>query len=326
MKDKLISVIVPVFKVEKYLKKCVDSIINQTYKNLEIILVDDGSPDGSPQMCDEYMNIDSRIKVIHKKNGGLSSARNAGLRVANGEYIGFVDSDDYIAPNMYEKLFNCIIETHSDLVIGNYKFVDEAGLPIQQQTESPIKDELLTGYEALEKLNEDGWWYFITAWNKIYRKSIFDEIKFPEGKLHEDVFVAHEIFTRCEKIVTMQEILYLYVQRQGSIMSGVKSIKHLDEAEAFSNRCFFYEKNNLNELIPGSLNILYRSYNLYRSNVNIDNTMDKSRLKEIDKLFRKTYFKFSNQVSIKDYIKYLNPDIYFVYIRFMHKFHSLTNE
>ena len=322
MKENLISVIVPVYKVEKYLKKCVDSIINQTYRNLEIILVDDGSPDSCPQMCDEYLKIDSRIKVIHQENGGLSAARNAGIRISNGEYIGFVDSDDYIVPTMYEILFNNIVEKNSDLAICNYKFVDEDGLPIHQQTESPINDEILTGYETLEKLNENGWWYYITAWNKLYKRNIFDKIKFPEGKLHEDVFVAHEIFARCEKVVTMQEILYLYVQRQDSIMSGLKSIKHLDEAEAIASRCFFYEKNNLNELIPDSLKILYRSYNLYRYDVNIDNMSDKSRLKEIDKLFKKTYFYFSGTRSLKDFVKYANPNIYYKYRKLKQKLRS----
>ena len=127
MKDELITVIVPVYKVEKYLDRCVQSIVDQTYTNLEIILVDDGSPDNCPKMCDEWAKKDKRIKVIHKQNGGLSDARNAGLEKAKGKYVGFVDSDDYISPIMYEKLYKCIIDNQADMAMCGFSTVDEKG-------------------------------------------------------------------------------------------------------------------------------------------------------------------------------------------------------
>ena len=121
----LISIIVPIYKVEKYLKKCIQSIMNQTYLNFELILVDDGSPDDCPMICDNYAKLDNRIVVLHKQNGGLSDARNAGLDVARGEYIGFVDSDDFIANNMYEKLLSGLLAEDADMAVCNFSYVDE---------------------------------------------------------------------------------------------------------------------------------------------------------------------------------------------------------
>ena len=139
---KKISVIVPVYKVEAVLKKCLDSIITQTYENLEIILVDDGSPDISGKICDEYSKRDSRVKVIHKKNAGVAAARNSGLKVATGEYCTFVDSDDYVSPNIYQILLNSIVSSKSDVAICNIEYFDDNNIPIYK--ESPLKDEILT--------------------------------------------------------------------------------------------------------------------------------------------------------------------------------------
>ena len=152
--EDLISIIIPVYKVEKYIYKCIDSVLNQTYKNLEIILVDDGSPDKCPEICEEYAKKDNRIKIIHKKNGGLSDARNAGLKVATGKYIGFVDSDDYIEKDMYQVLYNNIIKTNSDISIVNLKEVKE-----NEIIENNVKDEQntieYTKLEGLKKLIEN---------------------------------------------------------------------------------------------------------------------------------------------------------------------------
>ena len=152
----MISVIVPVYKVEKYLRQCIESIQRQTYSDLEIILVDDGSPDGCPAICDEYARNDKRIKVLHQENGGLSVARNVGLDIAKGEYIAFVDSDDYIKENMYEMLYNKIVMEDADLIICSYDKVDENNNKIDNY--SPLQDEVLESYEALKKLPiKNGW-------------------------------------------------------------------------------------------------------------------------------------------------------------------------
>ena len=170
MQELLISVIVPVYKVEKYLNRCVNSIINQIYKNLEIILIDDGSPDKCPYICDEWSKRDSRIKVLHKQNGGLSDARNAGLKIATGEFIGFVDSDDWIAPEMYERLLTAIIKDQSDIAECNVKMVWKNNLQskmLLQQNNCVLKRD-----EAqLELLNESK--LKQPVWNKLYKGNTF---------------------------------------------------------------------------------------------------------------------------------------------------------
>ena len=178
----LISVIVPVYKVERYLCRCVDSIIAQTYTNLQIILVDDGSPDGSGAICDDYAAKDSRITVIHKKNGGLSDARNAGLVAACGSYIGFVDSDDYIAVDMYEKLYKAIVACNADMSVCNFRYVDENGNNIEERNNAlPVKDEVIDGITALTRTLDDKGWYYVTAWNRLYSRKLLQSIYFPDG-------------------------------------------------------------------------------------------------------------------------------------------------
>lgn len=245
-KDLIISVIVPVYNVEKYLRKCIDSILCQTYENLQIIFVDDGSTDGSATICDDYAAKDNRIEVIHKANGGLSSARNAGLDIARGDYISFVDSDDYIANDMIETAYNAITDKNADLCIFGTKWVSESGDIYRDVLPSPIKDEVLTKIQAFEKLTLDNYFYYVTAWNKLYKKSIFSSLRFPVGRLHEDEFTVHYIFNACEKIVSVKKELYFYVQRGNSIMHSQVSIKRLDGAYAFLDRSKFFKEKNLN--------------------------------------------------------------------------------
>ena len=231
-----ISVIVPVYKVEKYLRRCVDSIINQTYPELEIILVDDGSPDNCGKICDEYAAKDSRIKVIHKENGGLSDARNAGIDVSTGDYISFVDSDDHIALDMYEKMYNAIKKEDADISICSVANIDESGSRISMSYESPVKDGVLTVKEVLtEKLQGRTYWYWIVMWNKLYKKSLFSEIRFPYGKLNEDAFVIGRLLALSNKLACVSEELYYYLRRSDSIMGSNKTVRNLDEIEALFN-------------------------------------------------------------------------------------------
>lgn len=246
MKDNKISVIVPIYNVEKYLRRCIDSIINQTYKNLEIILVNDGSPDNCGVICDEYSNKDERIKVIHKKNGGLSDARNAGLEIATGSYIGYVDSDDWIEPNMYEDLINVISYEDSDIAscmvnkiwdekdVINVKYEDELNI-ITLNTEDAlaelIKEKLLTQ----------------TVWNKLYRREIISDIIFEYGKFHEDEFWSYRIIANAKKISIINKGYYNYFQRDTSIMGEGYSLKRLDALDALESRYRFI-KNKFSPL------------------------------------------------------------------------------
>jgi glycosyltransferase involved in cell wall biosynthesis len=305
----LISVIIPVYNVEKYLRKCIDSVICQTYLNLEIILVDDGSPDLCPQICEEYAKRDKRIRVIHQKNGGLSAARNAGIHAANGEYIGFLDSDDYIAPSMYELLIDSIHRYDADVAVCNFEYVEEDGNI--RYSASPVKNEILTKEQALKKLEEASWWYYVTAWNKLYHRSIFNEILFPVGKLHEDQFIVHEVFCQCKRIVTLEEKLYFYVQRENSIMSKVCNMRHLDDVEALYKRYLYYKKNNLEEFLPGVADVVSQLYCDYKVRVSVNTKSERKRTRKIDNMFREVYFSKKENRTFKNKLKFLLPDIYF---------------
>ena len=188
-KAPLLSIIVPVYKVENYLPKCIDSILAQTFTDFELILVDDGSPDDCPALCDAAAEKDARVRVIHQKNGGLSAARNAGLDAARGAWIGFVDSDDYIAPEMYEVLYQAVQSTGADLALCDYAEVDEAGAPCQSMHVSLSEGEL-TGQELLKRASG---LMVQLAWNKLYRRAIFTQRRYPEGKLNEDLFLIPEV-------------------------------------------------------------------------------------------------------------------------------------
>ncbi len=255
--NKLISIIIPVYNVEKYLEKCILSVINQTYKNIEIILVNDGSPDNSIEICKKYARIDSRIIYIEKENGGLSSARNVGIDVAKGEYIGFVDSDDYISSDMYEKLYDIISSENADMAICNLNWVDENGKTLDGHI-SPIKDEVCSQKDIFEKFLSNNYFYYVTAVNRLYAKHLFTNIRFPEGKLHEDEFTAHLFYDKCDKVVCCSESLYFYVQRQSSIMNKSFSVKRLDAAEAIIKRTnFFIEKGYNNIALHTLYGIVY---------------------------------------------------------------------
>ncbi len=245
----MISVIVPIYNVEKYLSKCIDSIANQSYRDLEIILVDDGSTDSSGAICDEYAKNDNRIVVIHKQNGGLSSARNAGLDVANGEYIGFIDSDDYIHQEMYSKMLKSIKNENADLCICCFEYVYENSEQAKIDVSPFDKASTFSKDEILLKMigsSSDSVQY-ITAVNKLYKREIFSELRFEEGRIHEDEFIAHHVYDKCQRVVQIPDKLYYYLQRGGSITNSRYSVKKLDAAYAFYGR-YLYFKRNKNKL------------------------------------------------------------------------------
>ena len=215
-----LSIIVPVYQVEAHIDECITSILDQTFRDFELILVDDGSLDRCPAICDVYAQKDSRIRVIHQKNQGLSAARNTGLQAARGDYIGFVDSDDFIEASMYEKLLDNLEREKADIsVCGRYKVWGDK--KIQEQKSNVYK--VMDSAQALALMNTNVLGYFdVAAWDKIYKRSCFKGIEFPEGKLCEDWFVMYKLFFNAHRIVYDSIPLYNYRQRTGSITHGKK--------------------------------------------------------------------------------------------------------
>ena len=224
-----ISVIVPVYNVEQYLERCVDSIINQTYTNLEIILVNDGSTDNSGKLCDELAKKDERIRVIHKENGGLSDARNRGIDESESDLVGFIDSDDYIDSDMYEVLLKNLNDTDADLsMCALYDVYNNT--PEAQVTNKEIWK--LSSEQAIKMVMEAKI-LSVTAVNKLYRKSLFTDLKFEVGKIAEDAFIMIKLLDKCEKIVATNEKKYYYVHRENSITTQKFSTKFLNVIEAY---------------------------------------------------------------------------------------------
>ena len=244
----MISVITPIYKVEPYLDRCIQSIVDQTYKNLEIILVDDGSPDNCPAMCDAWAQRDGRIKVIHKANGGLSDARNAGMAAATGEYIAFVDSDDWIAPEMLERLLYTMDRDRSDIAACTVKMVWDDDTPdelLTVQTNCVLNRHEAQATLLKEKLLKQPVWY------KLYRSDIIKNIPFETGKYHEDVFWSYQAIGAAERVSVIDYVGYYYTQRSDSIMGEGYSLKRLDAIEAYEKR-YQYIAEHFPELEPAA--------------------------------------------------------------------------
>ena len=227
LEQPLISIIVPVYKVEKYLKRCVDSILTQTYQNMEIILVDDGSPDNCGAICDRYKETDSRVVVIHKKNGGLSDARNVGIEIARGEYITFIDSDDFISPFFLENLWITIQKSECEIAASwfiNYY----AGDNIPEAKKVNIKDITVLSKEDFYKklLYQDG--VEVSAWGKLYKTNLFQGVKYPVGKLYEDIPTTYLLVEKTTKVAVIPNIDYFYFQRMTSIAQADFSVRKMD--------------------------------------------------------------------------------------------------
>lgn len=233
-KDSLVSVIVPVYHVEDYLDDCVRSIVAQSYSNLEIILVDDGSDDSCPQKCDSWAEKDRRIKVIHKTNGGLSDARNTGLDIAQGEYIAFVDSDDFVHKTYIELLLKIIEERECDIAIcGFQKFLDGT-----QITEKLLKNDrkIMTPEECYKETDA----FYDVAWNKLYKRSVIGDIRYPYRKLHEDIYTTYKIIFSASSIGVTNDELYYYRQRGNSIIGNQGGAPGMDIEEALWERYVFF--------------------------------------------------------------------------------------
>ena len=233
-----VSIIVPVYHVENYLENCIESILNQTLQDIELILVNDGSTDGCRKICDEYAKKDNRITVIHKDYGGVSSARNAGLDISKGKYIGFVDSDDYVDLEMYDKLYKLCESNNSDIAVCKLGRVIDGKL-INNEENLFIKD--LNNNEAIEELFK-GILYRFSLCNKLFKKSCFKEISFPEGRIHEDLSTTYKLFANSNKSIYTTYQGYIYVKREDSILTKQYNEKRLqsfigwDEILEFMNK------------------------------------------------------------------------------------------
>lgn len=249
----LISVIVPVYNVEAYLDKCISSIVNQTYRNLEIILVDDGSPDNCPAMCDAWKEKDSQIVVLHKENGGLSDARNAGMGAAHGEFISFIDGDDWIEPRFFEILQHELEAQNADVAAVQYRLCWEGDACERQSAY-----EHVTVYDrqmAMRLLIQNQ--IKQVVWNKLYRSAQIRDIPFEKGKFHEDEFWTYQVIGRIERFAAIDYIGYDYFQRAGSIMGAGYSPKRLDAVEAKTRRQA-YLTEHMPELAPeGARDLLF---------------------------------------------------------------------
>ena len=307
MNNPLISIIVPVYKAEKYLDKCVQSIVNQTYKNLEIILVDDGSPDNCPQMCDEWAEKDGRIKVIHKENGGAAMARNAALDIASGDYIGFVDSDDYIDENMYKVLYNSLVKNSADISLCSYYTVDRTGKEVAVNFN--FKSEIIDKYELIS--NNNSVCFGRVLWNCLFKSDLWNNMIFPDYKKHEDVAVLPYVFYRANVISFVPEALYYYVCVDGSIMNTGFSEKDLLLFDIIEKKLdFFKDDSHYADIFNSSMHTL-RYFVLVNSKEN--SRQFKEFRKSAKKLFKRALregVEMSFSARLSYIICFNNPNLY----------------
>jgi glycosyltransferase involved in cell wall biosynthesis len=245
MEGPLISVIVPVYNIEEYVRKCLGSIMEQTYKNIEIIVVDDGSTDGSSAICDELAASDSRMKVLHTTNGGQSVARNRGIKASNGDYIAFVDGDDYVAVDYILHLYELMKEHRADISITNY-CVQRDGAKEPEKEKEPLYVIFMNRREALEMLLYKK--HFSTSvWGRLFRRSLFDGVEFPAGKILEDFALLYKIVDRAERLVYSSVVDYIYVQRATSTLHA-KGETIIKDLPAFSEEMKQYVTRKYPEL------------------------------------------------------------------------------
>ena len=248
MKMELVSVIIPIYNVEDYLDRCISSIVNQTYCHLEIILIDNGSTDRCVQICDEWATRDPRIRVIHQEKLGVSAGRNRGLRVASGEWVMQVDSDDYIATQTIEWLLRACREQEADMAMCDFIRGKEDAHVFA--ADYPEHIELIDGVAAISRIYTDSHHAlrYAVACNRLCRRRLYDGLSYPEGKIFEDIYITHQLLYRCAKIAVLDIPLFYYYQRPGSIMNAEFSMKKLDYLQALVERVAFFKERGLQDL------------------------------------------------------------------------------
>ena len=273
-----ISVIVPVYKVEKFIRKCVDSILAQTFTDFELWLVDDGSPDSCGAICDEYARQDPRVKVIHKKNGGLSDARNAALDVMQGRYVFFVDSDDWISEDALQIMYAALKRTGAKVATGNLVSVYEDGT--EQLLYAPTQEEkVLTGEELLTTLLRPN------ACNRLYAAELFQNLRYPVGRLYEDAFTYHKILEQIDSMVFVGRNTYYYLIRKGSIMNSEYNIRFTDIVDAVYDRAKWLDSIGQRKLADETRLFVYSQVAAAYAHLDQNNTAHRKRLREIKAIY-----------------------------------------
>ena len=261
--EKLVSVITAVYNIEEFLPRCVDSILTQTYRNLELILVDDGSTDSCPAICDAYASRDKRVRVVHKTNGGLSDARNAGLAVAGGDYIGFVDGDDWIEQDMYCAMYEACEKENAQVAVCRYRQITKSGM-IDASTGNSV---LLTRDQALEiyVCGDDRYLIYNSVWSKLFARELISDMRFPVGKNSEDIMFTTRAFCRMERCVYLDTAYYNYVlDREGSIMNEKAGERRLaDEIPFWREQIAFFKEAGMAELAGKAAYHFYRRMLFY---------------------------------------------------------------
>ena len=285
--DNLISVIVPIFNSEKYLDECINSIVCQTYANIEILLVDDGSEDSSKIICKKWEDRDERVRLITQKNGGVAKARNTGIENSKGALLLMVDSDDYIAPNMIESLYNGYLCTEADIVICDY----EQGIDREYSFSVNDSDFRVFDFETIMKrVYADGHdaLRFISPWGKLYNADLFASIRYPEGKIFEDIYVTHQLLQKARKVAVVDQKYVYYYRHDDSIMHRPFHLGKLDYLDALKERIGFFQSNGYSQLEKDAYEEYLHSLIWEYSRVR-DILHDKEAKKEICNRFREVY-------------------------------------
>lgn len=314
MEGNLISVIVPIYNTEKYLEKCITSILDQSYHNLEVILINDGSTDNSEEICNRFQEIDKRIIVKYQENSGVSVARNQGLKIAKGDFISFVDSDDYLHPEMLERLWNYLKEYNADIAMCDFFKVFDGKL-IEQCYEKNIVKQL-DSVQALKRLFGSSLEQAVVVTNKLLMKELLSDIRFPAGKIHEDTFTTYKLYYKAKKIIYTNEKLYYRIRRVDSIIGKGFNIKSLDVLDAHAERTDFFRKHNLPDLYKLSINIyMMRIIKFFGKCIDSDD-IEEETIRRLLLRFREEFKRFgymkglSWRHRVNYFLFYINPLIY----------------
>lgn len=310
--NKKISVIVPVYNAEKYLRRALDSICNQTYKNLEIILVDDGSTDGSGSICDEYKEKDERIVLVHQKNSGVSVTRNKALSLCTGEIIAFVDADDYIVPCFFEKMLQLKKEYNAEMAICNFKRFSSDEIPDVDENKGDI--QVWNREEALKNVyGSKGYLVSGTLWNKLYDAKLFEDLYFPEGLKNEDEFLLPKLIDRATNVVFTSDIMYYYYENKNSITTENSYLLSEDIYKVFDDRMQYFREKGAG----------YNYFIKLTEKEYLDRIISRYKKTESKKLrhrYQEKYKQFKNDVPGIGYlIFYYSPKLYYIIVKILGK-------
>lgn len=319
-----ISVIVPIYNSERYLDHCIKSIVMQTFQNLEIILIDDGSTDQSGFICDNWAKKDQRIKVVHQENKGISFSRNVGLQCATGDGILMVDSDDYIASQMIERMHDVLDRYHTELVICNMEKGNLEDYQFQEKTNDEV--EIIDNETALHRIYESKYkeLLYVVPWAKLYKRELFQNLQYPNGKIFEDIYLTHEILFKCKKIAIVPEKMIYYYQHEESIMNQRFNVKKLDYLSALENRIAFFDLHRLDDLKEKAYDVYLHSL-IWEYSRARDILTSKDIMKDIHNRFRRAYIqgyaskRYPEETKLFLKIFNINPELIVLYWRIKSK-------